>query len=93
MLAIFSKEIMIITEKLETIKRLIGHDDILNKRIRRGLVNGGSTLLKWLIRTPGANDTEHYDNAIKFLLNQNHETQVLPQRHLPKTQLISPAHH
>jgi hypothetical protein len=70
MLAIFSKEIMIITEKLETIKRLIGHDDILNKRIRRGLVNGGSTLLKWLIRTPGANDTEHYDNAIKFLLNQ-----------------------
>jgi hypothetical protein len=93
MLAISSKEIKIITEKLETIKRLIGHDDILNKRIRRGLVNGGSTLLKWLIRTPDANDTEHYDNAIKFLLNQNHETQVLPQRHLPKTQLISPAHH
>ncbi|XP_029054113.2 uncharacterized protein LOC114881473 [Osmia bicornis bicornis] len=46
-------------------------------RKRRGLINGASYILNWLIGTPDADDAQYYSESIKSLLNDNRQTQVL----------------
>ncbi|KXZ75555.1 hypothetical protein TcasGA2_TC031593 [Tribolium castaneum] len=80
MLSIFAKDIDILSSRIDTIKHLAGGEISKETRKRRGLIDAGSSLLKWLIGTPSANDAKHYDEAINFLLNQSNEVQSLLKR-------------
>lgn len=83
-LSIVNNEINKISSKFETIQHLT----LGSTRKRRGLINGVSTALKWLIGTPDASDAKFYDDAINSVLSQNHDEQQLLQNQM---QLISSA--
>jgi hypothetical protein len=83
-------QIIQLNKKLETIAHLTEHT-VHTSRQRRGLFNGISTGLKWLIGAPDANDAEFYSAAIKTLQNKNRETLTLmrQQIHIMNSAIIS----
>jgi hypothetical protein len=83
-------QIIQLNKKLETIAHLTEHT-VHTSRQRRGLFNGISTGLKWLIGAPDANDAEFYSVAIKTLQNKNRETLTLmrQQIHIMNSAIIS----
>ncbi|XP_028158549.1 uncharacterized protein LOC114351503 [Ostrinia furnacalis] len=57
-----------------------------NKRTKRELLDGLSSLLKWLIGTPDAKDAKHYDECIQLLEKQQITTNEILNQQL---QIIS----
>ncbi|XP_076230268.1 uncharacterized protein LOC143176329 [Nomia melanderi] len=68
-------ELQNIDDKKKILNGLIGRD--VKQRKRRGLINGASYILNWLIGTPDADDAKYYSDSIKALLNDNRQTQTL----------------
>nr|XP_034194813.1 uncharacterized protein LOC117611033 [Osmia lignaria] len=68
-------ELQNINNKEKILNGLIGHD--VKQRRRRGLINGTSYVLNWLIGTPDADDARYYSDSIEALLNDNKQTQTL----------------
>lgn len=75
-LKIIERTISEITEKHE----IINHATNIipqNSRVKRGIINGVSSGLKWLFGTPSADDAQFYTDSINTLINDNKQTQTL----------------
>lgn len=65
-----------IEKKFETIGHLTGHN-FLNRRPKRGILDGASYAFKWLFGTPDAADATYYSQSITALIAKNHEIELL----------------
>lgn len=68
-------ELRNIKNKVDIFNGLIGLNP--KQRNRRGLLNGVSYILNWLIGTPDADDAKYYSDSINALLKDNTQTQTL----------------
>ena len=69
-----------ISSKFETISHLIGHSS--NSRSRRGLINGGSYVFKWIFGIPDADDAQYYSEAINQAQNDERNIQILMKQQI-----------
>lgn len=74
-LHIIRDQIKDIDEKSEILSHISSNE--IKSRRKRGLINGVSYVLKWLIGTPDAKDAEFYTDSITSLVTENKETQGL----------------
>lgn len=77
-------QLHLLGRKLKSIKNdyaIISHQ-LYNIRKKRGLLNIGGEVLRWLFGTPDSDDAQFYTDSIKSLINNERETHILMQKQI-----------